>query len=1292
MRHKKLFGLLAWVWLTGASYADEWYAFRDLGTFGGTSAGIQAINDNGVFVVIATGFSDSQVRSFIVDGSRVTSLPPGYYAYAINSRGDVVGAQVVGNSSQAFVYRDGVLTLLSPGLMLSEARAINDKGVIAGAAGPVDSISGATRAVVWENGVLRALDGFTYSEILNGNQGYATGINESGNVAGYLLVEGWSAGAVYWVNDAVQRLHYPGQAPGMNSTYWATAINEAGAIATYTGQMDTTCTARRVYIYHDGAYDVVPLPRSGFAYAINDAGTVAGNMIGPAANCNQPDSNLPKFPYAGDARGYSLLPVPAGALGGSAAAINNHGTAAGSVTLASGEGHAALWEKATIRVNAGGGEYTDPQGNVWSADTGFSGGSSFSVTRAISNTAAQPLYQSERWSSGSLNYNFTVPNGTYTVTLKFAEIYFTSPGQRVFHILLNGQTVQSNFDIVAQAGGPDRAVDRSYAISVTGGQVAIQLTGVVDHPKISAIEITQGGPAVSVSVSPATSTRSFGQTQQFTVTGIDNTAVAWSLSPSVGSISAGGLYTAPDTISVLQTVTVTATSQADASKRGTATVTLTPTAVSVSVDPVNAFLNGGGTAIFNARVTGSANTAVTWSLSPNVGSIENLGGAPPSIRYTAPATIVTTQTITVTATSQADASKSATGSVILAAPVFQAVRVNAGGGAYTDPQGNVWSADTGFTGGNTYSVTRPIANTTTQPLYQSERWNTGPLNYNFAVPTGWYVVTLKFAETFFTAPGQRKFDILVNGRTFQSSFDIFARAGGADRAVDLSYEVSDLYGQIAIQLNPVVDHPKISAIQIAPKTVFLSLSPGIVSLSAGQTQQFTANASGGATTAVTWTISPNAGSISNSGLYTAPATISAGQQVTVTATSQAEPTSLGRAYVNLTPPPPPSVQPIRVNAGGGSYTDPQGNVWSADTGSTGGNTYSVTRPIANTTTQTLYQSERWNTGPLNYNFAVPSGTYTVTLKFAEIFFTAAGQRVFNILLNGQAAQTNFDIFAQAGGADRAVDVSYTVYASSGQIAIQLTPIVDHPKVSAIQIVQAGTAVGVSVTPAVVTRSAGQTQQFTASVTGSSNTAVTWTISPNAGSISGSGLYTAPATIGAQQTVTVTATSQADPTSSGRATVTLTATAFQPIRVNAGGGSYTDPQGNVWSADTGFTGGSSYSVTRPIANTTTQLLYQSERWKTGSLDYNFAVPNGTYTVTLKFAEIYFTAAGQRRFYILLNGQNVENGFDIFAQAGGADRAVDRSYTVSVTNGQITIELAAFIDNPKISAIQIVQAGT
>ncbi len=66
----------------------------------------------------------------------------------------------------------------------------------------------------------------------------------------------------------------------------------------------------------------------------------------------------------------------------------------------------------------------------------------------------------------------------------------------------------------------------------------------------------------------------------------------------------------------------------------------------------------------------------------------------------------------------------------------------------------------------------------------------------------------------------------------------------------------------------------------------------------------------------------------------------------------------------------------------------------------------------------------------------------------------------------------------------------------------------------------------------------QTQQFNARVTTSTNQAVTWSLSPSVGSISGTGLYTAPSSIASQQTVTVTATSVADKTKTATATITL----------------------------------------------------------------------------------------------------------------------------------------------------------
>ena len=205
---------------------------------------------------------------------------------------------------------------------------------------------------------------------------------------------------------------------------------------------------------------------------------------------------------------------------------------------------------------------------------------------------------------------------------------------------------------------------------------------------------------------------------------------------------------------------------------------------------------------------------------------------------------------------------------------------------------------------------------------------------------------------------------------------------------------------------------------------------------------------------------------------------------------------------------------IRVNAGGGAYTDPSGNLWAPDTGYSGGSTWSTPAGIANTTTPPLYQSERFGTSALQYQFnGIPAGTYTVKLKFAEIWFGSPGQRVFNIALNSQTVQTGFDIVAAAGGAFRAVDLSFPVTVSAGQIVIRLTAVVENPKISAIEIVPAGgNPIAVSVSPASASLGASQSRQFTATVTGTANTAVTWSLSPAVGTVSAAGLYTAPATV------------------------------------------------------------------------------------------------------------------------------------------------------------------------------------
>lgn len=69
-------------------------------------------------------------------------------------------------------------------------------------------------------------------------------------------------------------------------------------------------------------------------------------------------------------------------------------------------------QKAAYRINCGGPEYIDPQGNVWSADDHYEGGGLWSTTSDIAATDMDPLYQTERWNDpgqGNLKYTFEAP-------------------------------------------------------------------------------------------------------------------------------------------------------------------------------------------------------------------------------------------------------------------------------------------------------------------------------------------------------------------------------------------------------------------------------------------------------------------------------------------------------------------------------------------------------------------------------------------------------------------------------------------------------------------------------------------------------------------------------------------------------------------------------------------------------------------------------------------------------------------------------------------------------------------
>ncbi len=322
----------------------------------------------------------------------------------------------------------------------------------------------------------------------------------------------------------------------------------------------------------------------------------------------------------------------------------------------------------SVRVNSGGAAWVAPDGMQWAADTGFSGGRSGSTSAAISGTTTPRIYQSAR--VGTFAYQFALPDGAYQVTFKFAELWASAVGRRKFAVDLNGVRVLNDFDIFAAAGGRYKAIDRSFSASVTGGKLLIRFTGQVGNALINAIEVVaapppagSAPPSVSVTLTPTSVRLEASQTQAFaaSVSGTANTAVNWSLSPPVGSLSTSGttaVYTAPSTLEQRQTVEVVATSVADPTKFAKALLTLVPV-VAVAVSPAQVELLEGEGQQFTATVSGAANKSVTWSIEPALGSVDGTGF------YRAPAALAGPATVALRATSVADPSKSSQAGVTL---------------------------------------------------------------------------------------------------------------------------------------------------------------------------------------------------------------------------------------------------------------------------------------------------------------------------------------------------------------------------------------------------------------------------------------------------------------------------------------------------------------------------------------------------------------------------------------------------------------------------------------------------
>ncbi|HSX09783.1 MAG TPA: malectin domain-containing carbohydrate-binding protein [Candidatus Saccharimonadales bacterium] len=161
--------------------------------------------------------------------------------------------------------------------------------------------------------------------------------------------------------------------------------------------------------------------------------------------------------------------------------------------------------------------------------------------------------------------------------------------------------------------------------------------------------------------------------------------------------------------------------------------------------------------------------------------------------------------------------------------------------------------------------------------------------------------------------------------------------------------------------------------------------------------------------------------------------------------------TLTPTFINTTTPV------TAINAGG----DTQGN-YGADTGFNGGSTYTSsatvdTTGVDNPAPQSVYQTVRYG----NFSYTIPNltanGTYTLRLHFNELYWgtdgnDGTGKRVFNVSVNGTTALSNFDIYEQAGGANKAIAEQIPATAdSNGNITIQFSTVTDNAMVNGIEV-------------------------------------------------------------------------------------------------------------------------------------------------------------------------------------------------------------------------------------------------
>ncbi len=325
---------------------------------------------------------------------------------------------------------------------------------------------------------------------------------------------------------------------------------------------------------------------------------------------------------------------------------------------------------------------------------------------------------------------------------------------------------------------------------------------------------------------------------------------------------------------------------------------------------------------------------------------------------------------------------------------------------------------------------------------------------------------------------------------------------------------------------------------------------------------------------------------------------------------------------------------VAFNLAAGNYTAINGTQF-ADGSSLDGASWSVTDAIAGTDDDTLFQSQKFGSN-LNYSLAVPNGIYRVKLYMAELFFTSAGQRLFDISIEGNIVKSNYDAFLEVGHDTADIETFENINVTDGLLDISLNANLSDAMINGIVIETMDAA-------------SSSSSSSISSVSSSS------TSSSNSSSIN----------------------------SSSSSSNSSAASIFEGY--NLAGNSYTLMSGELFNEGNSLDG-AGWSVSDAISGTNDDALFQSQKFGS-NLSYSFDVPNGNYQVKMYAAELFFTNAGQRIFNIAIENSLVKSNYDVFLEVGHDSADIETFNNISVTDGTLNIDLNGTLSDAIINGISI-----